>query len=74
MKEARFLRGGAPLRLPAATARDIADRLAKLSRSLEKNGEDPEVVAHFLMRVLFTLFAEDIELIPKDSFTHAAAA
>ena len=57
--------------MPAATARDIADRLAKLSRSLEKHGEDPEVVAHFLMRVLFTLFAEDIQLIPKDSFTNA---
>ena len=60
-----------PARRSAAVTRDIADRLAALSRSLEKQGEEPEVVADFLMRVLFTLFAEDIDLIPKDSFTEA---
>lgn len=45
-----------PARRSAAVTRDIADRLAKLSRSLEQQGEDAEVVADFLMRVLFTLF------------------
>ncbi|MFV0442107.1 MAG: type IIL restriction-modification enzyme MmeI, partial [Planctomycetaceae bacterium] len=30
----------------------------------------PEDVAQFLMRCLFTMFAEDVELIPKNSFRH----
>ena len=29
---------------------------------------NPEDVAHFLMRCLFTMFAEDVELLPKGSF------
>ncbi|BAM03848.1 class I SAM-dependent DNA methyltransferase [Phycisphaera mikurensis] len=58
-----------PAKRSAKVTRDIAARLAKLSRSLEKTGQNAEVVAHFLMRVLFTLFAEDIDLIPKESFT-----
>ena len=60
-----------PSRRSAAVTRDIADRLALLSRSLERGGEDAEAVAEFLMRVLFTLFAEDIGLLPKGSFTDA---
>ena len=30
---------------------------------------NPEEVAHFLMRCLFTMFAEDVELLPEDGFT-----
>ena len=63
-----------PSRRSAAVTRDIADRLAKLSRSLEAAGHDAERVAHFLMRLLFTLFAEDVELLPRDSFTDALKA
>ena len=36
-----------------------------------QNGQplyDPESVALFLMRCLFTMFAEDVELLPKGSF------
>ncbi len=56
-----------PSKHAADVTRDIAMRLAKLAKSLE--GEhDPEVVAGFLMRCLFTMFAEDVELIRKDSF------
>ena len=29
----------------------------------------PDLVAHFLMRCLFTFFAEDVGLLPKDCFT-----
>ncbi len=39
-----------------------------MSRSLERRGYDPEQVAHFLMRCLFTMFAEDVELLPTGSF------
>lgn len=41
----------------------MTDLLARLALSLEGRGESPEDVAHFLMRALFTMFAEDVGLI-----------
>jgi len=49
--------------------REIAAHLAELGKSLESQGHDGETVARFLMRCLFSMFAEDVELIPKGSFT-----
>jgi hypothetical protein len=57
-----------PSKHAADVTQDIATRLAKLAKSLEGQ-HDPEVVAGFLMRCLFTMFAEDMELIRKDSFS-----
>lgn len=57
-----------PTRRSAEVTRDIAERLAKIAKSLEAK-HPPETVALFLMRCLFTMFAEDVELLPKDSFT-----
>ncbi len=57
-----------PSKHAADVTRDIATRLAKLAKSLEGQ-HNPEVVAGFLMRCLFTMFAEDVELIRKDSFS-----
>ena len=57
-----------PSRESARVTREIAERLAKLARSLEKAGHPPELVAQFLMRCLFTMFAEDVRLLPADSF------
>jgi len=57
-----------PASRSAAVTREIADLLATLSKRLERK-HDPETVSGFLMRVLFTMFAEDTEvLLPKDSF------
>ena len=39
-----------------------------MSKALEERGCNAEDVAHFLMRCLFTMFAEDVELLPPDSF------
>ncbi|MCB9626551.1 MAG: class I SAM-dependent DNA methyltransferase [Sandaracinaceae bacterium] len=58
-----------PTRKSARVTRDIADRLAKLAKSLEGQGHAPETVAGFLMRAMFTMFAEDVGLIPLRSFT-----
>ena len=58
-----------PARRTAKVTREIAAKLALLSQSFEKSGHQPEAVAHFLMRVLFTLFAEDVGLIPNNAFT-----
>lgn len=41
-----------------------AIEFAKLADSLWLRGTDPEIAAHFLMRMLFCLFAEDIGLLP----------
>ncbi|SDG77791.1 class I SAM-dependent DNA methyltransferase [Bosea robiniae] len=56
-----------PARHAARVTRDIAERLAAVSKVLER-GHDPEEVALFLMRCLFTMFAEDVGLIRKDAF------
>ena len=58
-----------PGRRSAKVTREVAERLAKLARSLEATGHAPEAVAQFLMRCLFTMFAEDVELIPGHAFT-----
>lgn len=48
--------------------REIADRLAIVARTLEGQ-HDPSEVAAFLMRCLFTMFAQNVKLIPDGSFT-----
>jgi len=58
-----------PARLSAKVTREVADRLATLGKSLDEQGHDPQAVARFLMRCLFTMFAEDVRLIPENSFT-----
>ena len=57
-----------PSRESARVTREIAARLATLARSLEQDGHPPEIVAQFLMRCLFTMFAEDVKLLPHESF------
>ncbi|MGN6489552.1 MAG: class I SAM-dependent DNA methyltransferase, partial [Devosia sp.] len=57
-----------PTRQAAEATREVAGQLAEVSRSLEQRGFRAEEVASFLMRCLFTMFAEDVELLPKDSF------
>ena len=58
-----------PARITAQVTREVADHLAALGRSFEGQGHAPEEVARFLMRCLFTMFAEDVLLIPEHSFT-----
>ena len=56
-----------PARRSAEVTRDIAERLAKIARSLEGK-HDAKEVAEFLMRCLFTMFAEDVGLLPERGF------
>lgn len=51
--------------------REVAERLAKLSASLEGRGIDGERVARFLMRCVFTMFAEDVGLLADKPFQTA---
>ncbi len=57
-----------PARQSARVTREIAASLAKLALSLE-HAWPAETVAAFLMRCLFTMFAEDVGLLPERSFT-----
>lgn len=49
--------------------RQAATEFGKLAESLRTTGHDPEKAAHFLIRILFCLFAEDISLLPEGLFT-----
>lgn len=58
-----------PAARTAQVTRDIANLLATVARRLEKRGHSAERTSGFLMRALFTMFAEDSNLIPEKSFT-----
>lgn len=51
-----------------AVTKEIAGKLAQLAASLEARGLDQERVARFLMRVVFSCFAEDVDLLPREAF------
>lgn len=58
-----------PSRHAAKVTREISAQLATLARSMERDGYDVERVSRFLMRSLFTMFAEDAGLIPEGKYT-----
>ena len=58
-----------PLRRTTAVTREVAAHLAGLSKELAEAGHSPEAVATFLMRAIFTMFAEDVGLLPNRLFT-----
>jgi hypothetical protein len=60
-----------PARHAQRVTREVAGHLAELARDLERSGHDPELVAQFLMRCLFTMFCEDVGLLPKKLFSQA---
>jgi hypothetical protein len=62
-----------PSRISARVTRDVATYLANLARSLEQD-YPAETVTPFLMRCIFTFFAEDINLLPRDSFSNLLAS
>jgi hypothetical protein len=61
-----------PTRKSAEVTRDIAGRLSIIAKRLERK-HDAGDVAEFLMRCLFTMFAEDVGLLPKDIFVDLLA-
>jgi hypothetical protein len=57
-----------PEKVAAHVTRDVAGKLAVLAKDLEASGHEPEKIAKFLMRCLFTMFAEDIALFEGKPF------
>ena len=49
--------------------KEVAEQIGMLAQSLQNRGHSPHEAAHFLMKCMFCLFAEDIRLLPDDLFT-----
>jgi hypothetical protein len=60
-----------PQKYRAKVTREVADELAKLAKWLEGQKHEPQEVANFLMRCIFTMFAEDVEMLKGEVFTKA---
>jgi len=58
-----------PDRAPEVVTKAAADHFASIARSMSERGHEPLAVAHFLNRVLFCLFAEDVGLLPTGLMT-----
>ena len=58
---------------PGETRQGVTERaaatFAELAQSLRDRGHDPQTVAHFVNRLVFCLFAEDVGLLPDNMFT-----
>ena len=58
---------------PGETRQAITERAAQgfatLAQSLRDRGHDPQAVAHFVNRLVFCMFAEDVGLLPNNLFT-----
>jgi type II restriction/modification system DNA methylase subunit YeeA len=53
----------------ADITKEAAAKFATLADALRKRGHEPHAVAHFLNRLLFCMFAEDIGLLPDHIFS-----
>jgi len=53
---------------------EAARHFASIAGSLRDKGHDPDAVAHFLTKLLFCLFAEDSDLLPRGLLSRLATA
>ena len=58
---------------PGETRQTVTERaaatFAELAQGLRNRGHDPQTVAHFVNRLVFCMFAEDVGLLPGNMFT-----
>ena len=58
---------------PGETRQSLTEKAAQsfatLAQSLRERGHDPHVVAHFVNRLVFCMFADDVGLLPGHMFT-----
>ncbi len=57
-----------PGRTREAITEEVAERFGLLAKGLRDRGEEPHRAAHFLMKLVFCLFAEDAGLLPEGLF------
>lgn len=60
--------GWRPTKTREGVTKDAAAAFAAIAQKLRGRGHDPRTVAHFLNKIVFCLFAEDIELLPDRVF------
>ena len=63
-----------PTKLNDAVTKVVINDLVRVADNLKLRGENPDAVAHFLVRCVFTFFAEDVGLLPKDAFSRIIEA
>jgi hypothetical protein len=54
--------------------KEAAERFSELAHELQGKGYDPHRIAHFLNRIIFCMFAEDVGLLPNRLFSKLATA
>ena len=58
---------------PGTTRQELTEQAAKsfagLAQRMRERGHEPQEVAHFINRLIFCMFAEDVGLLPKNLFT-----
>ncbi|MGB7748602.1 MAG: type IIL restriction-modification enzyme MmeI [Verrucomicrobiia bacterium] len=63
---------------PGVTSEAITEKasghFAEIAEAMRQRGLDPQAVAHFLVRVVFCLFAEDVGLLQRGLFTKLVTA
>jgi type II restriction/modification system DNA methylase subunit YeeA len=47
---------------------EAANRFAQIAQRLRARGHDPQAVAHFVNRLVFCMFAEDVNMLPPKMF------
>ncbi|MGC8476529.1 MAG: class I SAM-dependent DNA methyltransferase [Acetobacteraceae bacterium] len=57
-----------PARTRQALTEEAAAEFAELARRLRVRGHDPQAVAHFVNRLVFCMFADDVGLLPEGLF------
>ncbi len=57
-----------PVKTRQLLTEEAARSFAKLAHRLRLRGHDPEEVAHFVNRLVFCMFAEDVNLLPNRMF------
>jgi type II restriction/modification system DNA methylase subunit YeeA len=58
-----------PEKTRQALTEEAAEKFAAIAERLRKRGHDRHDVAHFMIRLAFCMFAEDVELLPDGYFT-----
>ncbi|MEX5596974.1 class I SAM-dependent DNA methyltransferase [Pseudophaeobacter sp. C1-32P7] len=57
-----------PAKTRQALTEEAAQKFASLAQRLRNSDHDPETVAHFVNRLVFCMFAEDVDLLPNKMF------
>lgn len=58
-----------PAKTIEALTKEASKKFATLAQNMRERGHEAHKVAHFINRIAFCMFAEDVDLLPKNFFT-----